>query len=139
MPASREDDIRRVAAAGFTLIELVVVMVLLAIAATLVAPHMTSFFRGRALNSEARRLLSLTQYGQSRAVAEGVPVLLWVDSKQSAYGLTTQSATSEPDDRASRFTLDPTLTIEAFSPDPMPTSEEADDLREKLVYHYVVG
>jgi len=127
MPASREDEGRRVAAAGFTLIELVVVMVLLGIAAAVVAPHMTSFFRGRALNSEARRLLALTHYGQSRAVSEGVPVLLWIDSKRSAYGLVTQSAASEPDDRAKTYTLDATLTIEAYTPQPMPSSEDGDE------------
>ena len=60
--------------AGFTLIELIFVMVLLAIGAAMVAPAMASFYRGRLLNSEARRLLTLANYGQSRAIAEGVPV-----------------------------------------------------------------
>ena len=83
MPASRENNGRRDSRGAFTLIELVVVMVLLGIAAALVAPHMASFFRGRVLNSEARRLLALTHYGQSRAVAEGVPVLLWIDAPSS--------------------------------------------------------
>ena len=127
MRASREGKCARRTTAGFTLVELIVVMVLLAIAAAVVVPHMASFFRGRALNSEARRLLALTHYGQTRAVAEGVPVLLWIDSKQSAYGLITQSAATEPDDRASKFTLDSTLTIEAFAPAAAPASEDADE------------
>jgi type II secretion system protein H len=112
---------------GFTLIELIVVMVLLGIAAALVVPHLGSFFRGRVLNSEARRLLALTRYGQSRAVAEGVPVLLWINAKQSSYGLITQSASSEPDDRASQFTIDSTLTIEASVPTPPMESEDNDE------------
>jgi type II secretion system protein H len=127
MRASREDRGRRGSNSAFTLIELVVVMVLLGIAAALVAPHMGSFFQGRILNSEARRLLALTRYGQSRAVAEGVPVLLWIDSKRSTYGLVTQSASSEPDDRASTFTIDSTLTIEAAAPNPLPASEDTDE------------
>ncbi len=127
MRASRGDNDGSVATAGFTLIELVIVMVLLAIAAALVAPHMSSFFRGRVLNSEARRLLALTYYGQSRAVAEGVPVLLWINAQQSSYGLVTQSAASEPDDRASSFTADPTLTLEATAPSPAPVSEQEDE------------
>lgn len=127
MPESREGRSGRGRRPGFTLIELIVVMALLAIAAALVAPHLGSFFRGRVLNSEARRLLSLTRYGQSRAVAEGVPVLLWIDAKQSSYGLTTQSAATEPDDRASRFTIDPTLTIEADVRNPPVTSEDGDE------------
>ena len=54
-------------ARGFTLVELIVVMVLLLIVASMVAPRMSSFFRGRALSAEARRMLSLINYGQSRA------------------------------------------------------------------------
>jgi type II secretion system protein H len=112
---------------GFTLIELVIVMVLLAIAAALVVPHMASFFRGRVLNSEARRMLALTYYGQTRAVSEGVPVVLWINSKTSSYGLVTQSAASEPDDKASTFTADPTLTLETVAPDAGQVSEQQDE------------
>jgi type II secretion system protein H len=112
---------------GFTLLELVVVMVVLAIAAGLVVPHMASFFRGRLLHSEARRLLAVTRYAQSRAVAEGVPVLLWIDSARSSYGLVTQSGAADPDDRTSTFAVDPSLTLKAVAPQPPPTSEEGDE------------
>jgi Tfp pilus assembly protein FimT len=104
------------------------VMVLLGIAAALVVPHMASFFRGRVLNSEARRMLAMTYYGQSRAVSEGVPVLLWVNSKTSSYGLVTQSAVSDPDDKASTFTVDPTLTLETTAPDASQVSENQDEM-----------
>ena len=72
---------------GFTLIELILVMALLAIAASLAAPQMASFFRGRSLDQEARRMLSLTHYAQSRAVTEGFPMLLWIDPASGQYGL----------------------------------------------------
>ena len=52
--------VRRPAGRAFTLIELILVMALLTIAASLVAPKMASFFRGRAHDQEARRLLALT-------------------------------------------------------------------------------
>ena len=75
MPTRRHRPRRQ---SAFTLIELIFVLALLAIAAAFVASSFGSFVRGRALNSEARRLLSLAQYGQSRAVSEGVPILLWI-------------------------------------------------------------
>jgi type II secretion system protein H len=81
---------------AFTLVELIVVMVLLLIVASMVAPRMSSFFQGRALSQEARRMLSLAHFAQSRAVAEGVPVLLWIDTRNSTYGVEVQAAMSAP-------------------------------------------
>ena len=83
---------RRLGAGAFTLIELIFVMVLLAVGAAMVAPSMASFYRGRLLSSEARRVLALVHYGQSRAIAEGVPVLLWINAKDSSYGLRLPSS-----------------------------------------------
>src|SRR4029079_13279680 len=77
---------------AFTLIELILVLALLAIVTSLAAPSLSRFFRGRALNSEARQLLSLTDAGQSRAVSEGFPVLLWIDSQQRQYGLQLETS-----------------------------------------------
>ncbi len=57
---------------AFTLIEFILVMGLLAVVIALSAPSLSNFFRGRKLESEARRFVSVTRYGQSRAVAEGL-------------------------------------------------------------------
>jgi type II secretion system protein H len=76
---------------GFTLIELILVMALLTIVLSVGAPALARFFRGRTLDSEARRFLSLTRYGQSRAVSEGVPMVLWIDAKQGFYGLKAEA------------------------------------------------
>jgi type II secretion system protein H len=127
MPESREGDRNRAATGAFTLIELVVVMVLLGIVAALAAPHMAAFFRARVLNSEARRLVAMIHFAQSRAVAEGIPVVLWIDPKQSSFGLINQSSLSKAADWASHFALDSTLTIEALGPDPPPVSEDEDE------------
>ncbi|MEO5958238.1 MAG: GspH/FimT family pseudopilin [Opitutaceae bacterium] len=119
---------------AFTLIELICVLALLAIGALVVVSKMSGFFRGRALNYEARRILSLTQYGQSRAVSEGVPVVLWIDPKESTYGLTVLSSYSvvtdpEGDTRAVAYTADPSLTLDTPTTD-VPLVSERDD--EKL-------
>src|SRR5437773_1580616 len=73
--------------AAFTLIELILVMALLSIVLAFAAPALSSFFRGRTIDSEARRLVSLIRYGQSRAVSEGVPIILWIDARKNTYGL----------------------------------------------------
>lgn len=104
--------------AAFTLIELILVLALLAIVTSLVAPSLSRFFRGRTINSEARQLLSLTHAGQSRAVSDGFPVLLWIDSQQGQYGLqlegTSQNGKSdEVDPKAEEFALGDSLKLDA--------------------------
>lgn len=112
---------------GFTLVELIVVMVLLLIVASMVAPRMSSFFRGRALSSEARRMLTLIQHSRSRAVAEGVPVLFWLDPARSAYGVQVQASHASELDRADTFTAEPSLRLEAAVATDTPESELGDE------------
>ena len=54
---------------AFTLIELILVLALLVIITSIAAPGMARFIRGRALDSEARRIFSLMHAAQSRAVS----------------------------------------------------------------------
>jgi prepilin-type N-terminal cleavage/methylation domain-containing protein len=99
---------------AFTLVELILVLLLLAITASFVASNMGAFFRGRALSFEARRILSLTHYAQSRAVSQGVPMFLWFNPADSTYGLTFQSSygNSDGDAHAVTYTADPSVRIE---------------------------
>src|SRR5271154_5507920 len=96
---------------AFTLIELILVLALLVIITSLAAPSMANFIRGRALDSEARRMVALMHAGQSRAVSEGLPMVLWVDEKQGAYGLQTETTGQTGDAKAEALTLDSTLQI----------------------------
>ena len=85
---------------AITLIELTLVMALLLIVFGVALPSLKGFFRGRSLDSEARRFLSLTRYGQSRAVSEGVPMILWMRPRQGTYGLEQEPGYSEVDRKA---------------------------------------
>jgi prepilin-type N-terminal cleavage/methylation domain-containing protein len=130
-PARRASPTARRA---FTLIELIIVLALLAIGALVVVSRMSGFFRGRVLNHEARRILSLTQYGQSRAVSEGVPVVLWIDPKTSTYGLAVLSSYNiatdpdgEGDPHAVTYNVDPSLTLETPTADLSLASEQDDE------------
>lgn len=97
---------------AFTLVELIIVMTLLVVVVSVSAPSLAGFFRGRAVESEARRMLSLTRLGQSRAASEGVPMILWVDTAQREYGLEEDSSYTTDDIKAVKYSLDPSLTVE---------------------------
>jgi type II secretory pathway pseudopilin PulG len=96
---------------AFTLVELILVMLLLVIAISLVAPRMTEFTRGRALDSEARRLLALAHAGQNRAVSEGMPVVLWLDEKNNGYGLEEETPAPKGDPDAENFRADANVQL----------------------------
>src|SRR5207248_10972163 len=101
---------------AFTLIELVLVMTILLIVFSVALPSLKGFFRGRNLDSEARRFLSLTRYAQSRAVSEGVPMVLWIDTRRGAYGLQQQAGYTDGDSNAARFALSEELREEVQTP-----------------------
>src|ERR1041385_8841427 len=102
---------------AFTLIELMIVMALLLIVVSVTLPSLKGFFRGRNLDSEARRFLSLTRYAQSRAVSEGVPMVLWIDTRRGAYGLQQQAGYTTAGTNALTFQLSDELSVETQMPD----------------------
>lgn len=99
-------------ARGFTLIELVLVMAMLIVVLGIAFPSLSNFFRARNLDVEARRFVSLARYGQSRAVSEGVPTVLWIDAKRRTYGLELQPGYTTEDAKAVEFDVDETLQVE---------------------------
>jgi len=101
---------------AFTLIELMVVMAMLLIVLGVSFPSLKGFFRGRSLDSEARRFLSLTRYAQSRAISEGVPMLIWIDAQQGTYGLQAQAGYVDLDRKAVEYEIDENLTVEVSAP-----------------------
>src|SRR5882672_5216117 len=114
---------------AFTLIELILVMAMLMIVLAVAAPSLSNFFRGRTLDSEARRFVSLTRYGQSRAVAEAAPMDLWIDTKQGAYGLEEEAGYTDFDTKAVDLDLDKDLLIEVQD---MPAQANRSAARNQL-------
>lgn len=118
---------------AFTLIELILVMALLAIVLALASPSLSRFFKTRSLDSEARRFMSLTRAAQSRAVSEGVPMVLWLDTKQRTYGLNADKTFVENDPKAEQFTWDSSLEIEVRqSADAIAAARASQFKNEKL-------
>jgi len=75
---------------GFTLIELILVMALITVVMALVSPSLGGFLRGRSMQSEVSRFISLTHYAQARAAHEGIPIRLWVDPELRTYGMASE-------------------------------------------------
>jgi type II secretion system protein H len=96
---------------GFTLIELILVLALLVIITSIAVPTMSRFIRGRALDSEAQRMMALMHAAQSRAVSEGAPMMLWLDEKNNAYGVEAETSGENGDPKAEVLTVDSTLKL----------------------------
>ena len=92
-------------AGAFTLIELILVMTLLVVVVSMVAPKLSGFVRGRALDSEVRRLQALAHAGQSRAVSEGMPMVLWLDAKNGVYGMQEETPPANGDVKAEQVSM----------------------------------
>ncbi len=114
------------------MIELILVMALLATVLAISAPSLSHFFRSRSLDSEALRFLALTRAAQGRAVAEGVPMVLWFDTKQRTYGLNADKSYVEDDLKAEQFAVDETLELDLqYSPDAIAANRVSEFQNEK--------
>jgi Tfp pilus assembly protein FimT len=115
MTLATGNQIKRRNLCAFTLVELILVMVLLVVAISIAAPKMSSFVRGRALDSEARRILAIAHEGQSRAVSEGMPMVLWIDDKNNGYGLEEETPGKDGDTKAENYTADENVQVAVMS------------------------
>jgi len=103
------------AKSGFTLLELILVMAILTIGFGLAAPALSKFFRGRSLESEARRLYSMIRYGQERAVSEGLPMNLVLNSAQKQLTLAAEPSYESEDPKRLEIDMDSEMELEVLT------------------------
>lgn len=72
--------------AGFTLLELLVVLAIMVVLAAFIAPRLANSFQHRELDQEAVRLLALTEYARGEAQSQGIPTQVWIDPQSGNYG-----------------------------------------------------
>jgi prepilin-type N-terminal cleavage/methylation domain-containing protein len=77
---------------GFTLLELILVMVILSTVLAMAAPSLRGFFASRQTHDTAAQILALTQLARSQAISEGIIYRLNFDTTEHTYWLTAQQA-----------------------------------------------
>ena len=74
---------------GFTLLELIVVLVILSTVLAMAGPSLRGFFGSRQLQDTAAQILALTQFARSQAISEGIIYRLNFNTTQRIYWLTS--------------------------------------------------
>jgi type II secretion system protein H len=75
---------------GFTLIELILVMVILCTVLGMAGPSLRGFFSRRQIEDSAASIMALAQFAKSQAVCEGRTYRLNLDASDRTYWLTVQ-------------------------------------------------
>lgn len=73
---------------GFTLLELILVMAIIALTIALAAPSLAGFARSRVVSDTAAHFTAMASLGRSHAVAEGQPYRLVIDLPARRFYLT---------------------------------------------------
>jgi len=74
---------------GFTLLELILVMVIISTVLAMAAPSLRGFFSSRKNHDAAANILSLIRFARSQAIAEGHTYRLNFDESRGVYWLTS--------------------------------------------------
>jgi|WetSurMetagenome_2_1015567.scaffolds.fasta_scaffold02133_10 type II secretion system protein H len=82
---------------GFTLLELILVMVIISTVLAMAAPSLRGFFSSRKIHDAASNLLSLTRYARTQAITEGKNYRLNFDGDNGYYWLTTNQGGADSD------------------------------------------
>jgi general secretion pathway protein H len=83
---SRRSHVR----AGFTLLELVLVLLIISVAIAIVMPSLSNTARGRRVGDTAAQLVTLTNYAHNQAISEGKLYRLNLQPNGSGFWLTMQ-------------------------------------------------
>jgi general secretion pathway protein H len=70
---------RSIATAGFTLLELLVVLAIVGLVLAIVPPNLMKGTGAQALKTDTRLIVSGLQYARTRAISQNVPVALVID------------------------------------------------------------
>jgi general secretion pathway protein H len=75
---------------GYTLLELVLVLVVLAIVSAMAAPSLRGFGAGRKADEAASQFVSLTRWARTQAIADGCPYRIVIDAAAGTWRVQVQ-------------------------------------------------
>ena len=105
---------------GFTLMELVLVLAIVAVVAMSAAPVLRGFVRGRAAGESAGVFIAATQYARSQAVSDGTTYRLNIDTAAGKWWLTMMDGSGAFVDVAASngqgYTLPETVRMQTDAP-----------------------
>jgi len=81
---------RRGSGGGFTLLELVLVMLIVCTLLAIAAPSLRGFFASRETKDAAAQIIALTNLAQTQAISQGRVYRLNLDPEEGTYWLTVQ-------------------------------------------------
>lgn len=90
---TRESMQQRMHKLGFTLMELLLVMLIIAVSAAIVAPSFTGFSRGRRLPNTATALMTTGRWCRVQALSEGTTFRLNIDRSGRQWSVTKDDGT----------------------------------------------
>lgn len=111
----RNDPNRGGGGGGFTLVELILVMALLATLLAFSAPTLSRSFHNRHLRDEGTRFVALTEYARDEAVSQGVPMVVWIDPQAGRFGVQPKTGYDGNDARRREYPLNADVRVEVAS------------------------
>ena len=126
-------------AKGFTLLELILVMVIISAVLGMAAPSLRGFFASRKAHDAAAGILSLIRYARTQAITEGRNYRLNLDPDDGSYWLTVNDAggyATLDTDLGRKFLLPEHTTMKVEMDD---DDEEDRDVSSEIIEFYPKG
>jgi prepilin-type N-terminal cleavage/methylation domain-containing protein len=96
---------------GFTLLELIVVMLLLVTMAGISVPQFRGFVDGQRLQEEGRRFIALSRFARNEAISRSERVELWMSPAKKQYGIRRSPYYQRPNVETTEYTLDEKIAL----------------------------